>query len=113
MKGPGETYTPEQLFLSYAAPGGRGLTISEMRQYPGVEVRGWERVSVAGRQGWYHYDSEIGHQLNWAQEGTEVSLDGDLPKEQMLKIAASFAPADASARERVRRYQRTHSGSSF
>lgn len=78
-----------------------------------MEVEGRERVSVAGFTGWYRDNPEFGRGMTWVQEGTEVSLDGDLSKDEMMKIAASLAPADPSARERVQRYQRTHSESSF
>jgi hypothetical protein len=112
-KGVGNTFTPEQLFLSYAAPGGGSFTISEMRGYEGTEIEGWRRVSVAGLTGWYRDDPDFGRGITWVQDGTEVSLDGDLTKDEMMKIAESFAPADPSARERVQRYQRMHSESSF
>ncbi len=104
-EGVGGHFTPEQLSMSYFLSGGGTLTILEMEGYESMEIEGWERVSIAGFTGWYNDDPEFGRELTWVQEGTEISLSGDLTKEEMVKMAESFAPTDPSARERLRRYQ--------
>jgi hypothetical protein len=96
-KGAGDTYTPEQISLSYLAPGGE-VSFSEMSGGEGMEIPGWERITIAGRPGWYHHDPDFGHEFEWVQDGTDISLTGTLSKEEMLKIAESFVPAAPSAR---------------
>ena len=59
-----------------------------------MDIEGWERVSIAGFTGWYKDDPEFGRQLTWVQEGTEIFLSGNLTKEEMVRMAESFAPAD-------------------
>ncbi len=107
------TSMPEQLSLSYAAGNARWFSISEMRGEEGVELEGWSRVTIGGHPGWYRQEPHMGHELEWVQEGTEITLNGNLSKEELLKIAASFVPADPSARQQVLEYQRKHPEDAF
>jgi outer membrane lipoprotein-sorting protein len=103
----GDSVIPEQLSLDYQAPGMKYFNISEMGSSEGTLV-GWQRIKIGDRPGWYRSDKDLGSMLQWDQEGTEVGITGNISKEEMLKLAESFVPADPSARERIKQYQSAH-----
>jgi len=102
-------WQPEQVFISYFTRDGHDFSMLEMRQEKDTAPKGAERVAIGRYTGWYRRNREVPyHEVEWVQEGTRVALSGDLSKKTLLSVAASFAPADPLARDRIREYERRH-----
>lgn len=84
------------LVLVYEAPGGLYFSIGERKADPQESLPAGEARAVANKNATLRKIDQ-GLALTWMDEGTWISIETNLPEDELLRLAASFVTTQAAA----------------